>query len=180
MNSSTHLTFNFFDHADTQPMIAWLSGAYADLEGQAQAVVDDYWRRLQLGQLGRKGLDRGNLGLRLRSRENGAFSLEWYRMGHLRRSGRDVSAEYIRRGNQLGYARRLLLRGQPSWLEPIALETEEALVDIRRKIAMIGKIRFAVVQYERKVVDPIRTTPKATIPELKAPRKRVRPPKAFL
>lgn len=159
-------------------MIAWLSGAYADLQAQAQSVVDDYWRRLQLGQIGRKGLDRGNLGLRLRSRENGAFSLEWYRMGHLRRAGRDVSAEYIRRGNHLGYARRFLLRGQPAWIEPIALETEEALIEIRRKIAMIGKIRFAVVQYERKVVDPIRPTPEPPVPDVKASKKKVRSPRA--
>ena len=153
MDSSTHLTFKFCDHRDIQPMIAWLSGAYADLQVQAQALVDDYWRRMKEEQKGRTGIDRGSLGLRLRARDNGAFSLEWYRMGHLRRSGRDISAEYIRRGQGPGYCKQTLLRGQPAWIENIVSDVEDALVEYRRRNAMIGKIRFAVVQYERKVTE---------------------------
>lgn len=153
MDSSTHLTFKFCDHTDIQPMIAWLSGAYADLQVQAQALVDDYWRRMKEAQKGRTGIDRGSLGLRLRARDNGAFSLEWYRMGHLRKSGRDISAEYIRRGRGPGYCKQTLLRGQPAWLENIVSDVEDALVEYRRHNAMIGKIRFAVVQYERKLTE---------------------------
>lgn len=153
IESPTHLTFNFCDHKDTQPVIVWLSGAYSDLQVQAQALVDDYWRRMKELQKGRKGSDRSSLGLRLRARENGAFSLEWYRTGPYRLSGRDISAEYIRRGQSLSYCRQALLRGQPSWVEPLVDDFEPALAEFRLRIAMVGKIRFAVVQYEKKLAE---------------------------
>lgn len=161
MNSSTHLTFNFLDHSDTQPLIAWLSGAYADLQAQSQSLVDDYWRRLRAGQAGRKGMDRASLGLRLRARENGAFSIEWYRMGRLRRSGRDITADYIRKGSGHRYPESSLLRNQPQWLGPIVRELEDSLCLCRQKNELLGKIRASVIHYQRN----LETRPPQTLGE---------------
>ena len=151
MEFTTRLTFDFSDHSNTEPLIAWLSGAYADLQAQAQALVDDYWHRLREGQKGRRSNDRGNLGLRLRARPNGGFSLEWYRMGQLRVLGRDISADYIRKGQSHQYSRASLLKGQPTWLTPIVLEVEEVLSEIRKKAAWLGKIRLLVIHYRREL-----------------------------
>lgn len=132
-------------------MIAWLSGAYADLQAHSQALVDEYWHRLKEGQKGRKGRDRATLGLRLRPRENGSFSIEWYRMGHLRREGRDITADYIRKGYGHRYSETFLLRDQPLWVEPLVVEFEELLSACRHKTEMLGKIRASVVHYQRNI-----------------------------
>lgn len=149
--SSAPQGFNFFEHTDIQPLIAWLSCAFADLQAQTQAMVDDYWRRLDDGQKGRKGLDRATLGLRIRARENGSFSIEWYRMGHLRRSRRDVTADYIRKGFGYRYSEASLLRNQPQWLHPIVRELEDSLSVCRQRNALLGKMRLSVVHYQRSI-----------------------------
>lgn len=114
-------------------------------------MVDDYWRRLDDGQKGRKGLDRATLGLRIRARENGSFSIEWYRMGHLRRSRRDVTADYIRKGFGYRYSEASLLRNQPQWLHPIVRELEDSLSVCRQRNALLGKMRLSVVHYQRSI-----------------------------
>lgn len=151
MHSSTQITLDFCDHSDITPLITWLSGAYADLESQAQFQVDGYWNHLKQGQQGKKGMHRGTLGLRLRSRPNGSFSVEWYRIGRRHLAGRDVSAQYIRKGRGFRYSTHALFQGQPDWLQAIAESVEERLAEIRKRSLHIGKIRLAVLQYQRAI-----------------------------
>jgi hypothetical protein len=86
------------DQAGTEPLFAWLSERFEALRSEGQVVVDDYWRRMRAGRSGRSGSRRVSLGVRLRSRENGAFSLEWYEMGVLGQTRKPIAKRHIAKG----------------------------------------------------------------------------------
>jgi hypothetical protein len=135
------------DPAGTEPLFAWLSERFEALRSEGQVVVDDYWRRMRAGRSGRTGSRRVSLGVRLRSRENGAFSLEWYEMGVLGQTRKPIAKRYIAKGRSHRYSLRSLLRGQPEWLAGLVEETEDVLADLRKRQMLLMKIRDAVVAY---------------------------------
>ena len=71
--------------------------------------------------------ERGTLGLRLRSRESGAFSLEWYEMGALGRDRIPVAKRHIAKGPSSHYPLRQALRDQPAWLSPLVEENRSGI-----------------------------------------------------
>jgi len=121
------------------------------LQAEGQVVVDDYWNRLKAGRTGRKPYERGTLGLRLRSRDSGAFSIEWYEMGALGRERKPVAKRHIAKGQSHRYPLRQLLQGQPDWLSPLVEETEDVLAELRKRQGLLIKIRDAVVAYESEI-----------------------------
>jgi hypothetical protein len=135
----------------TETLYPWLSAQFDALRAEGQLVVDDYWSRLKSGRIGKKPYERGTLGLRLRSRDSGAFSLEWYEMGALGRTRKPVAKRHIAKGQSHRYSLRQVLRGQPEWLSPLVEETEEVLADLRKRQALLMKIRDAVVAYESEI-----------------------------
>lgn len=142
---------DYHDHRDISPMLAWLSGAFADLEYQGQCAVDHYWTRLREGRVGRYKNDLGTVGLRLRRRSNGAFSLEWYLMTYLGKTKRPIAGEYIRKGRSHKYNLDPLLKHQPEWLKIIVRDVEEILCEIRRRQAMLIKLRNPLATYVREL-----------------------------
>lgn len=135
------------DLAGTEPLFTWLSEHFEALRSEGQVVVDDYWRRMRAGRSGRTGSRRVSLGVRLRSRENGAFSLEWYEMGVLGQTRKPIAKRHIAKGRSHRYSLRSLLRGQPEWLAGLVEETEDVLADLRKRQMLLMKIRDAVVAY---------------------------------
>lgn len=129
----------------------WLSAQFDALQAEGQLVVDDYWNRLKAGRTGRKPYERGTLGLRLRSRDSGAFSIEWYEMGSLGRDRKPVAKRHIAKGQSHRYPLRQVLQGQPDWLSALVEETEDVLAELRKRQALLMKIRDAVVAYESEI-----------------------------
>jgi len=129
----------------------WLSAQFDALQAEGQLVVDDYWNRLKAGRMGKKPYERGTLGLRLRSRDSGAFSIEWYEMGSLGRDRKPVAKRHIAKGQSHRYPLRQVLQGQPDWLSPLVEETEDVLAELRKRQALLIKIRDAVVAYESEI-----------------------------
>lgn len=129
----------------------WLSAQFDALRAEGQLVVDDYWNRLKAGRTGRKPYERGTLGLRLRSRDSGAFSIEWYEMGSLGRDRKPVAKRHIAKGNSHRYPVRQVLRGQPDWLSSLVEETEDVLTELRKRQALLVKVRDALVAYQSEI-----------------------------
>jgi MobI protein len=139
------------DHRDVTPIIEWVSGAFADLEYQGQSVVDLYWKRLKEGRNGRYRHELGTIGLRIRRRSNGAFSLQWYHMAYLGNTKRSIEGTYIRKGRSHQYNLDQVLKNQPEWLKVIVREIEAVLSEIRRRQAILMKLRNPLATYIREV-----------------------------
>ncbi len=136
--------------SDIDGIIEWLSSRFQQLEDEGREVVDEYWRLLRVIQRGRSFWPRMTLGLRIRTRANGTFSLEWYGMGVMGRDQRPVERIHIAKGRRHSYSMKALLRRQPSWVAPLVLETETLLADIRCRLDQLIKIRDALGMYARK------------------------------
>jgi MobI protein len=153
MRETSQIAITRSDHTDTQILLAWIAGSFLDLESRAQDQVDSYWEDLKSGRDGRKPKDRGNLGLRLRSRANGSFSVEWYKCGFLGNSNRSIARGHIRKGRNNRYPMRSVMNGQPDWLISLISETEDVLSEIRKRQALLVRIRNAASLYTKHVGD---------------------------
>lgn len=136
-------------HRNTDPLVQWLSEAFTDLEILGQVVVDHYWYLLREGRKGRKYQDMGGIGLRLRRRTNGSFSMEWYHMGYLGKTKKSVEGAYIRKGRSPGYSVETFLRKEPEWLKEIVREVESVLMVIRERQAILIQLRSKSASYVR-------------------------------
>jgi hypothetical protein len=134
-----------------ETVYSWLAAQFDALQAEGQLVVDDYWSRLKAGRAGKKPYERGTLGLRLRSRDSGAFSIEWYEMGALGRDRKPVAKRHIAKGQSHRYPLRQVLQGQPHWLTPLVEETEDVLAELRKRQALLMKVRDALVAYESEI-----------------------------
>jgi hypothetical protein len=135
------------DHKDPTVTVVWLSGAFEDLESLGQEVVDRYWQLLREARKGRAHQNIGSIGLRLRRRTNGAFSLEWYHMAYLGNTKRSIEGAYIRKGRAHHYSVDVFLRKEPDWLKVIVRDVEEALAIIRERQAFLIKMRSNLASY---------------------------------
>lgn len=151
MRDPANLMITLGDHTDTDALVLWLSGSFADLETRAQGHVDEYWSRFKNGRTAKQPKERGSLGLRLRTRVNGSFSIEWYETTYLGKSSRSIAKNHIRKGRSHRYALKAIMASQPSWMIEIITETEDVLAEIRRRQALLVKIRQAVTNYAREV-----------------------------
>ena len=136
--------------SDLDEVIDWLSRRFHQLEDEGREVVDEYWRLLRVIQKGRSFWPRMTLGLRIRTRTNGTFSLEWYGMGVMGRDQRPIERLHITKGRRHTYSIKALMRRQPTWVGPLVLETEPLLADIRCRLDQLVKIRDTVGDYAKK------------------------------
>ena len=133
------------------PVCKWVATHLNDLQTEAKLLVDDYWVRLKQGRGGQKGHARGKLGVRLRARDTGAFSIEWYEMGILGGTGRSIARKQLNKGRAHRYMLELPLRSEPEWVVNLVQEAEDAFAEIRKRQALLVEIRDALVAYESEV-----------------------------
>ncbi len=128
---------------------AWLATSLRELQDEARLLVDDYWRRLKEGRTHQKRYAQGNIGVRLRARDTGGFSIEWYEMGRLGGSGRSVAKKQFSKGRRSHcYALDQALKNEPEWVAELVRETEEVFTDIRKRQALLVRIRDSLIAYE--------------------------------
>lgn len=134
-----------------ESIYAWLAERFDALNREAKFLVDDYWARLKEGRAGKKLYARGSLGVRLKTRETGAFTVEWYEMGILRVDGqrRSIARKTYARGRSYKYPLERMLGGEPEWVAELVTEVENAFADIRRQVDLLIGIRDAVVAYDK-------------------------------
>lgn len=131
----------------------WLATSLRELQDEAQLLVDDYWRRLKEGRTHQKRYAQGSVGVRLRARETGGFSIEWYEMGRLGGSGRFVAKKQFSKGRRSHrYALDQALKNEPDWIAELVRETEEVFADIRKRQALLVRIRDSLIAYESETV----------------------------
>lgn len=127
------------------PLLAWLTDHFHDLADEGQAIVNTYWKGLRALEDSKPYQARATLGLRMRLRENLAFSLEWYLMGTLGRSKKPVARAHISKGrNQDTYSLKALMRRQPVWLTDYVEDIETKLTHIRMRQSRLIRIRDAL------------------------------------
>ena len=137
----------------TEPTYVWLAERLDKLRTEAQFLVNDYWARLKAGREGQKPHARGSLGVRLKPRETGAFSIEWYEMGVIRVHGqqRSIARKTYARGRSYEYPLKKMLNGEPEWVANLVTEVEKAFAEIRKQMALLINIRDALVAYDKEV-----------------------------
>jgi len=137
--------------AVSAPVCKWVATRLNDLQTEAKLLVDDYWARLKQGRAGQKRYARGKLGVRLRARDTGAFSIEWYEMGVLGGTGRSIARKQLNKGRAHRYALDQTLKSEPEWIANLVQEAEDTFAEIRKRQALLVEIRDALVSYESKV-----------------------------
>jgi hypothetical protein len=133
------------------PVCEWVATRLNDLQTEAKLLVDDYWARLKQGRAGQKRYARGKLGVRLRARDTGAFSIEWYEMGVLGGTGRSIARKQLNKGRAHRYALDQTLKSEPEWIANLVQEAEDAFAEIRKRQALLVDVRDALVAYESEV-----------------------------
>jgi hypothetical protein len=90
------------------------------------------------------------LGLRIRPprRAGGSFTIEWFQV---QRRGR---TQYIPRGNTDGYPRAAFAAALP-WERGIALDAEQVLGQIRRRLRLMKDIERRVANFAALAMDPV-------------------------
>lgn len=135
---------------EIQPLhlIEWLSNDFATLADEGALIVDRYWIGLRQLERGRLSYQRVTLGLRQRLRANGAFSLEWFLMGPLGKSKRQVARVHLSKArHQTGYSLKVLMRRQPPFLTDHVEAIEAELVQIRVRQERLIRLRDALGAY---------------------------------
>ncbi|MBP1151348.1 MULTISPECIES: conjugative transfer protein MobI(A/C) [unclassified Methylocaldum] len=137
----------------TEPAYVWLAERFDALRREAKFLVDDYWARLKDGRVGQKLHARGSLGVRLKTRDTGAFSIEWYEMGVMRLDGqrRSIARKTYARGRSYQYPLDRMLNGEPEWVAELVTEVETAFAEIRKQMDLLIGIRDALVAYDKQV-----------------------------
>lgn len=133
-----------------ESVMTWLENKSEQLHGQARMLVDDYWRQLQSRHKQLAAKERGRIGLRIRRRESSlSFSIEWYRMASLRQNGQTKPiCQYLKKGLGHRYPLQKILKGEPEWEQTLVEELENEFVDIRKQLALLGKMRDAYHHFQ--------------------------------
>ena len=129
----------------------WVAERFDELQTEAKLIVDDYWHRLKQGRKGKRQADRGSFGLRIRPRDTGAFSVEWYEMGALGGTRKPIAKRHIAKGRGHRYPLEKMLRDEADWIVGLVGEVEDSLVEIRKRQALLVAIRDALAAYESEV-----------------------------
>lgn len=128
---------------------SWVAAALLDLQTETQVLVDDYWARLKDGRKIRKLNEQGSIGLRSRPRDTGGFSIEWYEMGVIKPGGltKFVAKKQYAKGRGFRYSLEKPLAKQPDWVSDLVRELEDEFERIRKRQAMLIKIRDCLITY---------------------------------
>lgn len=139
-------------------ILEWLVTKVDQLHDEANALVDDYWRRFKRERKKFALSEQGRIGLRIRRRETSlSFSIEWFRMTTLRQNGQNKPiAQYLKKGSGYRYPLGTLLKNEPDWERLLVEEMETDFEDIRKQMALLGKIRDAVKNYRKATQQPVR------------------------
>jgi hypothetical protein len=129
----------------------WVAERLNELQAEAKLLVDDYWHRLKQGRKGRSQPARGKLGVRLRPRDTGAFSIEWYEMGALGGTKKPIAKRHIAKGRGHRHPLDQTLRNEPEWVAELVNEAEDSFAEIRKRQALLVAIRDALAAYESEV-----------------------------
>jgi len=132
-------------------VLTWIEAKVDQLHTEARVLVDDYWRRLKAEQKNHAASEKARIGVRVRRREASlSFSIEWFRMAMIRENGLNKPiARYLKKGSGYHYPLGRLLQGEPEWEADWVAELETEFADIRKQIALLGKIRDAVQSYRK-------------------------------
>jgi MobI protein len=132
-------------------VLTWIEAKVDQLHAETRVLVDDYWRRLKAEQKKHAPSEKARIGVRVRRREASlSFSIEWFRMAMIRDNGRlKPIARYLKKGPGYHYPLGRLLQGEPDWEADLVEELETEFADIRKQIALLGKIRDAVQSYRK-------------------------------
>ena len=132
-------------------VLTWIEAKVDQLHAETRVLVDDYWRRLKVEQKNHAPSEKARIGVRVRRREASlSFSIEWFRMAMIRENGRiKPIARYLKKGSGYHYPLARLLQGEPEWEADWVAELETEFADIRKQIALLGKIRDAVQNYRK-------------------------------
>ena len=129
-------------------LIDWLSECFADLAEAGQITVEAYWQELRTLGRHQPYYQKVTLGVRLRLRPNGNFSLEWFLMTRPGTTPRPVTTLHVPKGRQhTHYPVKRLMRRQPPCLWPLVEKTEAALGEIRLRQARLVRLRDALGDY---------------------------------
>lgn len=139
----------------TDPLIpievrTWIGESLAALQAEAQILVDDYWAQLKDKRTGKKAYEIGKIGVRLRPRETGSFSIEWFRMGKLG-NGKGIATRGFRKGRAHMYPVDQMLTHEPEWLGELVRSSEQVFSEIRKKQMLLAEIRNALAEYASHV-----------------------------
>ena len=128
----------------------WLENKAEQLHAHARMLVDDYWRQLNQRHQQVTAKERGHIGLRIRRRESRlSFSIEWYRMATLRQNGqRKPICQYLKKGPGYRYPLQRILQGEPDWAQQLVEALENEFADIRKQMALLGKLRDAYHHFQ--------------------------------
>ncbi len=125
----------------------WIEAQSEQLHSQSRLLVDDYWRRLKKFN----SKEPGRIGVRIRRREHSfSFSIEWYRMATLRQNGQlKPICQYLKKGLGYRYPLQRFLQNEPEWEVSLVEELENEFANIRKQMALLGKMRDAFQQYRK-------------------------------
>jgi len=132
-------------------LLAWLEAKVEQLYAEAKLLTDDYWRRWKAEKKKYEPAQHGRIGVRVRRRETTlSFSIEWFRMAMIRQNGQQKSiAQYLKKGVGYRYPLVRMLQGEPEWEAKLVEELETEFADIRKQIDLLGKIRGALITYQK-------------------------------
>ena len=132
-------------------VLTWIEAKVDQLHAETRVLVDDYWRRLKAEQKNHAASEKARIGVRVRRREASfSFSIEWFRMAMIRENGLNKPiARYLKKGSGYHYPLGRLLQGEPEWEADWVAELETEFADIRKQIALLGKIRDTVQNYRK-------------------------------
>ncbi|MCK9608914.1 MAG: hypothetical protein M0R33_20935 [Methylomonas sp.] len=139
-------------------VLSWLENKAEQLHAHARMLVDDYWRQLNQRHQHVATKERGRIGLRIRRRESRlSFSIEWYRMATLRQNGQNKPiCQYLKKGPGYHYPLQRILKGEPDWEQQLVETLENEFADIRKQMAMLGKLRDAYLQFQKAMETGLR------------------------
>ena len=129
----------------------WVAERLNELQAEAKLIVDDYWQRFKQGRKGKRQADRGSFGVRIRPRDTGAFSIEWYEMGALGGTKQPIAKRHIAKGRGHRYPLEKMLRDEAEWIVGLVCEVEDSLAEIRKRQALLVAVRDALAAYESEV-----------------------------
>ncbi|WKJ90242.1 conjugative transfer protein MobI(A/C) [Methylomonas montana] len=139
-------------------VLSWLENKAEQLHAHARMLVDDYWRQLNQRHQHVTTKERGRIGLRIRRRESRlSFSIEWYRIATLRQNGQNKPiCQYLKKGPGYRYPLQRILKGEPDWEQQLVETLENEFADIRKQMAMLGKLRDAYLQFQKAMETGLR------------------------
>lgn len=143
--------------AAIRTLAKWFAAERRQLRTAAETIEIAVMEQLRT-QRQHQGIGRGaaRLGLRIRAprRVGGSFTIEWFQV---QRRGR---TQYIPRGNTDGYPRAAFAGALP-WERGIALEAEQVLGQIRRRLRLMKDIERRVADFAALAVQPVEPGPAA-------------------